>query len=66
MLRRCDAASRPFYSLWSLRDETKTIKSDINEAFVALSKDINITMSVFVILETTNNKCDSTWLKTRV
>ncbi len=64
----CDAVSR--------RDETKTIKPIINEAFVASSGDIitdykylyflfmrriescrvNITMSAFVIVETTNNK----------
>ncbi len=36
----CDAVSRPFYSLWSRRDETKTIKLTINEAFVAFSEDI--------------------------
>ncbi len=36
----CDDVSRPFYSLWSRRDETKTIKLAINEAFVAFSEDI--------------------------
>ncbi len=56
--------------------ETKTIKPIINEAFVASSGDIitdyndlyclNITMSAFVIRETTNNKHYSTQLKTRV
>ncbi len=70
--------------LW--RDETKTIKPIINEAFVASSGDIitdyndlyclftsrvasrrvNITMSAFVIGETTNNKRYSTLLRTRV
>ncbi len=70
----------------SRRDETKTIKPIINEAFVASSVDIitgyndlyclfmrrvalrhvNITMSAFVIGETTNNKRYSTQLKTRV
>ncbi len=35
----CGAMSRPFYSPWS-RDETKTIKPTINEAFVAFSEDI--------------------------
>ncbi len=74
----CDAVSR--------RDETKTIKPIINEAFVASSGDIitdyndlyclftlcvasrciNITMSVFVIGEMTNNQHYSTLLKTRV
>ncbi len=74
----CDAVSR--------RDETKTIKPIINEAFVASSGDIitdyndlyciftcrvasrrvNITMSAFVIGETTNNKHYSTLLKTHV
>ncbi len=74
----CDAVSR--------RDDTKTIKPIINEAFVASSGDIitdyndlyclftrhvasrrvNMTMSTFVIGETTNNKCYSTPLKTRV
>ncbi len=64
----CDAVSR--------RDDTKTIKPIINEAFVASSGDIitdyndlyclfmrrvasrrvNITISAFVIGETTNNK----------
>ncbi len=29
--------SRPFYSLWSRPDETKTIKPAINDAFVAFS-----------------------------
>ncbi len=74
----CDAVSR--------RDDTKTIKPIINEAFVASSGDIitdyndlyclftrhvasrrvNMTMSTFVIGETTNNKRYSTPLKTRV
>ncbi len=36
----CDAMSRPFFSLWSWHDETKTIKPAINEAFVAFSEDI--------------------------
>ncbi len=70
----CDAVSR--------RNDTKTIKPIINEAFVASSGDIitdyndlyclfatrrvNITMSAFVIGETTNNKDYSTQLKTRV
>ncbi len=74
----CDAVSR--------RDNTKTIKPIINEAFVASSGDIiidyndlyglftrrvashsvNITMSAFVIGETTNNKHYSTLLKTHV
>ncbi len=62
----CDALSR--------RDETKTIKPIINEAFVASSGDIitdyndilSFTMSAFVIGETTNNKRYSTQLKTRV
>ncbi len=74
----CDAMSR--------RDETKTIKPIINEAFVASSGDIitdyndlyclftcrvasrhiNITMSAFVIGETTNNKRYSTQLKTHI
>ncbi len=74
----CDAVSR--------RDETKTIKPIINEAFVAssgviitdynglyclfmrryASRRINITMSAFVIGETTNNKRYSTLLKTHV
>ncbi len=69
----CDAVS------W--RDDTKTIKPIINEAFVASSGDImtdyndlyclfmrrvNITMSAFVIGETTNNKHYSTLLKTCV
>ncbi len=74
----CDAVSR--------RDDTKTIKPIINEAFVASSGDIitdyndlyclftslvasrcvNITMSAFVIGETTNNKHYSTLLKTHV
>ncbi len=69
-----------------LRDETKTIKPIINEAFVASSGDIitdyndlycifsrhvasrrvNISMSAFVIGETTNNKHYSTLLKTHV
>ncbi len=52
----------------SRRDDTKTIKPIINEAFVASSGDIitdyndsyclllNITVSAFVIRETTNNK----------
>ncbi len=74
----CDAVSR--------RDDTKTIKPIINEAFVASSGDIitdyndlyclfmcrvasrrvNITMSAFVIGETTNNKLYSTQLKTHI
>ncbi len=74
----CDAVSR--------RNDIKTIKPIINEAFVASSRDIitdyndlyclftrcfasclvNITMSAFVIGETTNNKQYSTLLKTRV
>ncbi len=65
----CDAVSR--------HDDTKAIKPIINEAFVASSGDIitdyndlyclfNITMSAFVIGETTNNKRYSTLLKTRV
>ncbi len=59
----------------SRRNDTKTIKPIINEAFVASSGDIimdyndlqytvflhvNITMSAFVIGETTNNKHYST------
>ncbi len=76
----------PYCDAVSWRDETKTIKPIINEAFVASSGDIitdyndlyclftlrvashrvNITMSAFVIGETTNNKCYSTLLKTRV
>ncbi len=64
----CDAVSR--------RDDTKTMKPIINEAFVASSGDIfrcciasrrvNITLSAFVIGETTNNKHYSTLLKTHV
>ncbi len=74
----CDAVSR--------RDDTKTIKPIINEAFVASSGDIitdysdlyglfthhvashrvNITMSVFVIGEMTNDKHYSTQLKIHV
>ncbi len=74
----CDGVSR--------RNETKTIKPIINEAFVASSGDIitdyndlyclfkrrvascrvNITMSAFVIRETTNDKHYSTLLKTWV
>ncbi len=74
----CDAVSR--------RDDTKTIKPIINEAFFASSGDIftdyndlyclfmhrvashrvNITMSAFVIGETTNNKHYPTLLKTRI
>ncbi len=70
----CDAVSR--------QDDTKTIKTIINEGFVASSGDIitdykdsycrvasrrvNITMSAFVIGETTNNKHYSTQLKTHV
>ncbi len=75
-LQYCDAVSR--------RDETKTIKPIINEAFVASSGDIitdyndfycllrialrcvYITMSAFVIREKTNNKHNSTLLKTLV
>ncbi len=30
----CDAMSRPFYSLWSRRDETKTIKPIIEFEFI--------------------------------
>ncbi len=59
---------------------TKTIKPIINEAFVASSGDIitdyndlyhlftrrDMTMSAFVIGETTNNKRYSTLLKTHV
>ncbi len=75
----------PYCDAVSWRDETKTIKSIINEAFVASSGDIitdyndlycpfmrrasclvNITMSAFVIGETTNNKRYSTLLKTHV
>ncbi len=65
----CDAVSR--------RNETKTIKPIINKAFVASSGDIitdyndlycllHITMSAFVIRETTNNQHYTTLLKTRV
>ncbi len=64
----CDAVSR--------RDDTKTIKPIRNEAFVASSGDIfrcciasrrvNITLSAFVIGETTNNKHYSTLLITHV
>ncbi len=66
----CDAVSR--------RDDTKTIKSIINEAFVAsiitdyndlfylFTTIINITMCAFVIWETTKNKHFSTQLKTHV
>ncbi len=62
--------SQPFYSLWSRRDETKTTKPAINEAFVAFSEDImtdyndsmtrctatskHNTMSAFVIVEMPN------------
>ncbi len=76
----------PYCDAVSWRDDTKTIKPIINEAFVASSGDIitdyndlyclftrcvasrhiNITMSAFVIVETTNNKHYSTLLKTRV
>ncbi len=76
----------PYRDAVSRRDETKTIKPTINEAFVASSGDIitdyndlyclftlcvasrcvNITMSVFVIGEMTNNQHYSTLLKTRV
>ncbi len=65
-----------YFNAVTQRDETKTIKLIINEAFVASSGDIitdyndlyclftrrvaslrvNITMSAFVIGETTNNK----------
>ncbi len=75
-----------FCNAMSRRDETKTIKPIINEAFVASSGDIitdyndlyclfthrvasrhvNITMSAFVIGETTNNKRYSTLLKIHV
>ncbi len=67
----CDAVSR--------RDETQTLQPIINKPFVASSGDIitdyidlyclstvNITMSAFVISETTNNKHYSTRLKTSV
>ncbi len=74
----------PYCDAMSWRDDTKTIKPIINEAFVASSGDIitdyndlyclfthrvalrhvNITMSAFVIGETTNNKHYSTLLKT--
>ncbi len=94
---RCDwpntsSVRRKYYAphcivmLFSRRDDTKTIKPIINEAFVASSGDIitdsndlyclfmlrvasrrvNITMSAFVIRETTNNKHYSTQLKTRI
>ncbi len=76
----------PYCDGVSWRDETKTIKPIINEAFVASSGDIitdyndlyclftccvasrhvKITMSAFVIGETTNNKHYSTLLKTLV
>ncbi len=76
----------PYCEAVSRRDETKTIKPTINEAFVAFSEEIitdyndlyclfmrlvasrrvNITMSAFVIGETTNNKHYSTLLKTHV
>ncbi len=72
----------PYWDAVSWRDDTEKIKPSINEAFVASSEDIitdyndlychvasrrvNITMSAFVIGETTNNKCYSTLLKTRV
>ncbi len=76
----------PYCDAVSQRDDTKTIKPIINEAFVASSGDIitdyndlyglftsrvaschvNITMSAFVIGETTNNKRYSTLLKTRI
>ncbi len=82
--RKCYAPYR--IVMLSLRDDTKTIKPIINEAFVASSGDIitdyndlyrlfthrvasrhvNITMSAFVIGETTNNKHYSTQLKARV
>ncbi len=78
--------SSPYCDAVSQRDDTKTIKPIISEAFVASSEDIitdysdlyclftrhvashrvNITMSAFVIRETTNNKCYSTLLKTHV
>ncbi len=68
--------SLPYCDAMSRRDETKTLKPIINEAFVASCGDIitnyndlyglfthrvasrcvNITMSAFVIGETTNNK----------
>ncbi len=76
----------PYYDAVSWRNDTKTIKPIINEAFVASSGEIindykdlyclftrrvasrrvNITMSAFVIGETTNNKHYSTLLKIRV
>ncbi len=78
--RKC-YAHLPYCDAVSQCDETKTIKPIINEAFVASSGDIitdyndlyclytrrvNITMSAFVIRETTNNKHYSTQLKTHV
>ncbi len=79
-VRRKCYAPLPYCDAVSQRDETKTIKAIINEAFVASSGDIitdyndldclftrrvascrvNITVSAFVIRETTNNKCYST------
>ncbi len=60
----------PYCYAVSRHDDTKTIKSLINEAVVASSgniiTDYNITMSVFVNGEMTNNKHYSTQLKTRV
>ncbi len=71
----------PYCDAVSQCDKTKTIKPIINEAFAASSGDIitdyndlyclytrrvNITMSAFVIGETTNNKHYSTQLKTHV
>ncbi len=76
----------PYCDAVSQRNDTKTIKPFINQAFVAFSGDIipdyndsyclstrrvasrhvNITMSAFVIGETTNNKLYSTLLKTRI
>ncbi len=71
----------PYCDIVSRHDDTKTIKPIINESFVASSGDIityyndlyclfprrvNITMSAFVIGETTNNKYYSTQLKTRI
>ncbi len=66
----------PYSDGVSWRDETKTIKPITNEAFVASNGDIitdyvasrciNITMSAFVIGETTNNKHCSILLKSHV
>ncbi len=85
-VRRKCYAPLPYCDAVSQRDETKTIKAIINEAFVASSGDIftdyndldclftrrvascrvNITVSAFVIRETTNNKCYSTLLRTHI